>query len=794
MQEIADVQQLQLEDDPFVGPADWPAHWIRATEGGDVVGFRLRVECAQPAEVVVHVSADERYELWLDGDLVGRGPSRGDVGHWSFESYRLRLPAGGHWLAARVWSLGDDAPMAQLSLGDGPTFLLAAEAVRGTLPELSTGRAVWQTAALPGHGRRPKGDGYGCGARHVSDGRTFPWGWQTGADNLDWSAAARGDLGRTSDGARLLVPARLPAPAQRWTEGARVRHLAGHPAGEPTRDRVVDPADHLDGEAGDWQRLLDGTALVLPPETCRRVLIDLDQYVCAYPVLDLEGGRDAAVRVHWQESLYETEPEAGKGHRDVVAGKLFGRQGLDEDGIGDLFVAGGGRECHSTLWWQSGRYVEVLVTTAAEPLTITGLRFRETHYPYEDRSGFTASDPRLAQVGVLAFRTLQACSHETTMDCPYYEQLQYAGDTRLQCLVAYATSGDDALARQALRAFGRSQDDNGLVLSRTPSRQASPIPPFTLWWVAMVHDFALWRGDLALVTELMPGVRAAIDAHRRTVDDRGIFHALHGWNFTDWVPGWDAGTPPGIVQDGEEHPDWPGPGRGVTAVLQLQLALVARQTADLELWVGGPHAAAGYAQLADRLVEAADGAFYDADRRLYADDLGHTAFSEHAQSLALLAGAKYGETAVQTMLQEPPEALARTTVYFDHYLFEALHRIGRTDVLLDRLGLWFSLLDRGLRTVIEHPEPTRSDCHAWGAHPLYHYVSTLLGVRPTAPGMTAVTVAPQLGGLEWAQASVPTPHGPLEVRAEAGRPAEVAAPPEIAVTIAPTHDGATFTG
>ncbi|TDW22046.1 alpha-L-rhamnosidase-related protein [Kribbella kalugense] len=770
----ADVQQVQLEDDPFAGQADWPARWIRATEYGDVVGFRLRVECAQVAEVVVHVSADERYELWLDGDLLGRGPSRGEVGHWAFESYRLRLPAGGHWLAARVWSLGDDAPLAQLSLGDGPTFLLAAE-------ELSTGTADWQAAALPGHGRRPKGDGYGCGARHVSDGRTYPWGWQTGEDTLDWSPAARGDLARSSRSGtegRLLVPARLPAPAQRWAEGSRVRHVAEHPAGEPTHDRVVDPADHLDDEAGDWQQLLGGTALVVPPGTCRCVLIDLDEYVCAYPFLDLEGGRDAEVRLHWQESLYETDPEAGKGHRDVVEGKLFGRPGLEEDGIGDLFIAGGGRECHSTLWWQSGRYVEVLVTTAAEPLTITGLRFRETHYPYEDRSHFTASDPRLAEVGVLAFRTLQMCSHETTMDCPYYEQLQYAGDTRLQCLVAYATTGDDALARQALRAFAHSQDANGLVQSRTPARQASPIPPFTLWWVAMVHDFALWRGDLAFVTELMPGVRAALDAHRRTVDDHGIFHALHGWNFTDWVPGWDAGTPPGIVQDGEVHPDWPGPGRGVSAVLQLQLALVARQVAELESWLGEPDA--GYSQLADSLVQATDENFYDTDRRLYADDLGHTAFSEHAQSLALLAGAKYGETAVRAMLQEP---LERTTVYFDHYLFEALHRIGRTDVLLDRLGLWFGLLDQGLRTVIEHPEPTRSDCHAWGAHPLYHYVATLLGVRPTAPGMTAVTVAPQLGGLEWAQASVPTPHGSLEVRAEAGRPPEVSAPPKIALTI-----------
>ncbi|HEY3510131.1 alpha-L-rhamnosidase C-terminal domain-containing protein [Kribbella sp. NPDC051137] len=780
------IDWLQLDDHPF--PGAWPARWIRAVEGGDVVGFRLRVQCAEPAETVVHVSADERYELWLDGELVGRGPSRGEVGHWSFESYRLRLGTGGHWLAARVWSLGEDAPLAQLSLGDGPTFLLASSGL-----DLDTGTADWQAAVLPGHGRRSKGDGYGCGARHVSDGRSYPWGWQTAADDLTWRAAPAGNPGRSGrdasrpgdsgpgarDGAareRLLVPARLAAPVQGWASGARVRHVAEHPAGEPTRDRVIDPADHLDAEAGPWQQLLEGTPLVLPPRTTRRVLIDLDQYVCAYPVLDLDAGRDAEVRLHWQESLYESDPQAGKGHRDVVKGKLFGRPGLEEDGIGDLFIAGGGPEQHSTLWWQSGRYVEVLVTTAAEPLTITGLRFQETHYPYEDRLRFTASDPRLAQVGALAFRTLQACSHETTMDCPYYEQLQYTGDTRLQCLIAYATTGDDALARQALRAFAGSQQDDGLVLSRTPSRQSSPIPPFTLWWVAMVHDFALWRGDLGFVAELMPGVRAALDAHRRTVDDRGVFHALHGWNFTDWVPGWEAGCPPGIVQDGEVHADWPGPGHGVSAVLHLQLALVARQASDLETWTGG--SGAGYAQLADRLLDAADGAFYDVDRGLYADDLEHTAFSEHAQSLALLAGAKYGETAVRTMLREP---LARTTVYFDHYLFEALQRIGRTDVLLDRLGLWYGLLDRGLRTVIEHPEPTRSDCHAWGAHPLYHYAATLLGVRPTAPGMTTVRVTPQLGGLEWAQASVPTPYGPLEVRAVAGGPTEVTGPPEITV-------------
>lgn len=87
--------------------------------------------------------------------------------------------------------------------------------------------------------------------------------------------------------------------------------------------------------------------------------------------------------------------------------------------------------------------------------------------------------------------------------------------------------------------------------------------------------------------------------------------------------------------------------------------------------------------------------------------------------------------------------------------------------MINRMGLWFDLLDTGLRTVVEQPEPTRSDCHAWGAHPIVHTATTLLGIRPIEPGMSRVIIRPQLGPLEWAEATVPTPFGALSVRAEA---------------------------
>jgi hypothetical protein len=92
-------------------------------------------------------------------------------------------------------------------------------------------------------------------------------------------------------------------------------------------------------------------------------------------------------------------------------------------------------------------------------------------------------------------RAMQMCSHETYMDCPYYEQLQYIGDTRLEVLTNYIMMRDDRLPRKAIQMFNASRTLNGLTQSRYPSRLLQVIPPFSLWYVAMLHDFALWKGD-----------------------------------------------------------------------------------------------------------------------------------------------------------------------------------------------------------------------------------------------------------------------------------------------------------
>lgn len=151
---------------------------------------------------------------------------------------------------------------------------------------------------------------------------------------------------------------------------------------------------------------------------------------------------------------------------------------------------------------------------------------------------------------------------------------------------------------------------------------------------------------------------------------------------------------------------------------------------------------------------------------MFADDLHHKSFSEHAQCLALLAGwLRPSEVTAATQGLLEAKDLHRATIYFSYYLLETYGKVGRMDRFMHRLQQWFDLPALGMKTVLEHPEPSRSDCHAWGAHPLVHYYTTILGVRPSEPGFAKYEVKPNLGALQWANGSFSTPRGRITVKA-----------------------------
>ena len=217
----------------------------------------------------------------------------------------------------------------------------------------------------------------------------------------------------------------------------------------------------------------------------------------------------------------------------------------------------------------------------------------------------------------------------------------------------------------------------------------------------------------------------------------------------DWA-GWPQGCPP-------QAPF------GVSAMLNWQYVLVLNHVAYLEAMIGESALAARAHQQAAALARRLD-AFWDKTRGLYAEDRARTAFTEHTQCLAVLSGSldasKHAQIAESLFSAED---LTHATIYFSHYLFETYRELGRIDALLDRLSLWFDQVNYGAKTPIEKPEPSRSDCHAWGSHPLYHYFASILGIRPASPGFETVAIRPQLGPLESASGMMPHPRGEIAV-------------------------------
>lgn len=697
--------------------------WLRPKDAPDtpfVSGFKLEIEAETTRTVSFYIHAEERYELFLNGSRVGRGSERGDHEHAFCEEYTITLVPGKNLLVARVWRLGNISPFAQMNAGNG-LVVFADDPETNKL--LGSGIAPWLAKLLGGYDFIYPHPTCTTGANFIVDGTLFDWDFELGAGD-DWEVP----VAVPEHNSNRFIKASLPQMLDRKINSGTIRHIDSH-CGEP-----VLPQNHLADEVADWTPLLQKRCpLKIAPNSTRRVIIDLEEYYCSYTALSTSGGNGCTITISWAEALYannqDDDRNSIKGNRDDIDCKYF-------CGVGDIFkLDGGKRRRYENLWWQAGRYVEIKIVNGAEELTVNEIIFNETRYPFEPDSSIRTSENKLNQALPMMIRTLQMCIHETYMDCPYYEQLMYIGDARLQILTTYVLTSDRRAPEKAIKLLGASILDNNLTQSRYPSREQQIIPPFSLWWIAMVHDYAMWNDNIELVAVLQTGVRNILKAFADFKNASGLIESPDGWNFCDWAQYWTRGVPPG-----GEH--------GVCTLINWQYVMALKMASELETYLGNPQAAGNYLVEACKTAGEIDKVFWNDELGLYSDDLSGEHFSEHTQSLALLSGlvpkAKI-DTLVDSLCTNP--RLTKATIYFSYYLFEVFYRFNRIDKLLDSIEYWDWCRRQGFKTTPERPEPSRSDCHGWGAHPIYHFYSSLAGIRPGKFGGRTFYIRPQFGSI-----------------------------------------------
>ena len=517
----------QEKIDPSLFEGRWKARWISYPgEAPNVYGvyhFRKSFDLeVVPSRFIVHVSADNRYKLYVNGKLVSLGPARGDIYNWSFETVDLApyLRKGKNTLASVVWNYAERKPVAQISY-DQTGFILQGNTGHEAVVNTDTtwvclrnkAYAPWTEWQVLGY--------YVAGPGEELEASAYPWGWeQPDYDDRKWEKAVRGMEGATKGSrdypGRLLVPSPIPPMDSRIERLAKLRRSEGIecPQGFPY-----------------WPK-----ALTIPANTEVRLLLDNDYLTTGYFSLAFSKGKEAEIHIGYSEALYKQEEESttksyalnGKGHRDELTDKQF-------IGYGDKILADGGdNRLFTSLWWRTWRYVELKVKTASEPLVIEDMYGTFSAYPFRNETTFSApGHEELGRMLEIGWRTARLCANETYMDCPYYEQLQYFGDTRIQAMISMYNTSDPYMVKNAIEQGRQSMVAEGITMSRYPSSVHQFISSFSLWWICMGHDYWMYRGDEAYMKTLLPAYRQVLSWYEQWLKpDYSLSYVPH-WFFVD---------------------------------------------------------------------------------------------------------------------------------------------------------------------------------------------------------------------------------------------------------------------
>ncbi|MEO6150356.1 MAG: alpha-L-rhamnosidase C-terminal domain-containing protein, partial [Mucilaginibacter sp.] len=553
-------------------------------------------------------------------------------------------------------------------------------------------------------------------------------GWTTtGFDDSAWPQAARSfganPKGQWDGYSWMLVPSPLPQMEMTYQRIPSMRKAWG----------MTIPKNFPAAK----------TAVTVPANSTVKFILDQTFLTNAYVTLDFSKGKDAGISLKYAETMYADAKTSRKGNRDVVEGKVFvGRK--------DSLISNGTTgQSFTNLNFRTFRYIEVIVTTKGEPLVIDDIYGTFTGYPFKVNAVYNSGDTESQKILDIGWRTARLNAFETYTDCPYYEQLQYIGDTRIQMMVSYYYSGDDRLARNGIELMDHSRLAEGVTYSRYPTKGTQIISTFSLWYIGILHDYWMYRNDSAFIQDKLAGTRSILNFFEKYQQPDGSLKNTPYWTFVDWVggKGWNMGGP-----DGSRS----------SCILDLQLLSAYLWAAEMEAKMGMPAYAELYSKKAGQLKQTIQSKYWSHKKMLYADYQDKETFSQHANSLAILTG-MVSDTDLPAMGKKmlADSSLTQCTIYFKYYLYQALVKAGLGDNYMNWLGIWRENIKYGLTTWTEdsNVEYTRSDCHAWGSSPNIEFFRTVLGIDSYAPGFGKIKVEPHLGALTKVSGEIPHPNG-----------------------------------
>lgn len=710
---------------------------------GRFVYYRLNFVLEQKEELMVDISANSRYRLWVNGQPVLSGPCRSDPFRHYYETVSLGeyLRQGSNVLAVQVLLCdsmyvkggpGDNrAPLNSVQTLPAGHRLAVEGAVKDKegriLADVTTGKADWKvwldnTYYLT---KEPVVNGNMGALTETIDFRCSPVGWkEIDFDDAGWRA---GDcLEQVKSGFEMMfgilktfMMEERPIPLLYERPSVLVKELGEIILGDAERV-IVEPGKRL-------TLLFDGQGLFN-----------------AYFRYRIEGGRGAKLSFTYFEKFTKGVDEVKRD--DYINGEI-GKNGQE-----DTIIPGGGTLVYEPFWYRTMRFLKIEIEAAEEPVVFYRPRLLKTGYPLEPGSYVKSQIPWVEKIYKMCVDTLQGCMMETYMDCPFWEQMQYPMDTRLQALFTFVCSVDTKLAKKALQDFHDSMLPTGLIQGRAPSNPKQIISTFSLHYIFMLLEYYRRTGDREILKRYRADVDIILEYYDRHIGSTGLVENLGYWDFVDWQESWEqsAGRP-GAVKEGP------------SSIINLMYGLALLYGAEINDATGRPGLALEYRERQKRITDRIQELCWDAERGMYREGPSYQEFTQHAQSWAVLNGMLAREEAHEVMRRTFEEKDVLRCYFSTCYeLFRACEKAGCYELTGRQMDWWIRLPEEHCVTCPETPANSRSECHAWSALPMYELLSVIAGIRRESGNPAHVDICPHMDYVPDLEGRVITEYGAIE--------------------------------
>jgi alpha-L-rhamnosidase len=748
-----------------------------------------------PSYAPLRITCDGRYQLFVNGIRVGRGPVRSTAMALKTDSYDIAqlLVPGHNCLAVLIHCYGVDTAhyervrgMWHPSFGDGGLWLDGEFECGPDSIDISSGpewRVIQSDAWDSTTGRMNSGLGF----VESHDSRRLPADWTSPEfDDSGWDKATIQYIdgggpdaffgGLDVEPFPTLAPNPLPPlietniAADHLVAAYRVSSRPDLPVHEQLyAEPIIGPAPGIDSDSV--------MPFTVQPSAAEGVslLFRFDTLLTGYPYIEFIAPAGTIIDIAVRETIAGEYGE-GIGRTPRIPREPI----LGHDAHVARVVARGGQQRFERFEWSAARWLQITVrgsdTTAAEPVTLLTAGVVDTHYPAKFEGDFGCSDPLLEQLWALGRTTLTRCMHDAWEDCPSREQRQWLGDVTVEHAAAQAAFGPsaNALTAKYLLDVADSQRPDGLTQMFAPGDHkvnALLIPDWTLQWVLTAGDYLGWTGDLETIEAIFPAIQKALAWFEKLRISNGLIADLPYWHFMDWAA---------VGRKGE------------AVTLNAQLAGACKAAAIMADALEYGRAAGRYRTVAAEISKALNLRHWDAVRGIYVDCVDaatgaqNRRVSQHGNAAMILWGdapperwatmiERITDTERLTFTAAPPiapvgdvldeeEGVVLANTFYSHFVYAALGKARRTDKALALMRAHYGpMITAGAVTLWESYGPTASLCHGFSASPTFHLTTQVLGLKPKGIGATQFLFDPDLGDMDAANGKLATVNGVITV-------------------------------